>query len=148
MIHNVESWITVSRYFHSKSTSQITLREHSPKTKFADNYTMAIRKRDRFMRRLTALLLVSLLSGCSILQGTPEPAPPVTDHPQEIRRNQTEGLQRLGTVSAMVRGSPDDAEDAIEAQAVAAKADYYVITMIDETIITGQWYAQGILYRK
>ncbi|EKK5548023.1 biofilm peroxide resistance protein BsmA [Enterobacter hormaechei] len=109
---------------------------------------MAIRKRDRFMRRLMALLLVSLLSGCSILQGTPEPAPPVTDHPQEIRRNQTEGLQRLGTVSAMVRGSPDDAEDAIEAQAVAAKADYYVITMIDETIITGQWYAQGILYRK
>ena len=97
------------------------------------------------MRRLTALLLVSLLSGCSVLQGTPEPAPPVTDHPQEIRRNQTEGLQRLGTVSAMVRGSP---EDAIEAQAVAAKADYYVITMIDETIITGQWYAQGILYRK
>ena len=82
------------------------------------------------MRRLTALLLVSLLSGCSVLQGTPEPAPPVTDHPQEIRRNQTEGLQRLGTVSAMVRGSPDDAEDAIEAQAVAAKADYYVITMI------------------
>ncbi len=46
------------------------------------------------MRRLTALLLVSLLSGCSVLQGTPEPAPPVTDHPQEIRRNQTEGLQR------------------------------------------------------
>lgn len=43
----------------------------------------------------------------------------------------------------MVRGSPDDAEDAIEAQAVAAKADYYVITMIDETIITGQWYAQA-----
>ncbi|POP04934.1 biofilm peroxide resistance protein BsmA, partial [Salmonella enterica subsp. enterica serovar Heidelberg] len=32
---------------------------------------MAIRKRDRFMRRLTALLLVSLLSGCSVLQGTP-----------------------------------------------------------------------------
>lgn len=57
------------------------------------------------MRRLTALLLVSLLSGCSVLQGTPEPAPPVTNHPQEIRRNQTEGLQRTGTVSAMVRGS-------------------------------------------
>ncbi|MEG5694917.1 biofilm peroxide resistance protein BsmA [Enterobacter quasihormaechei] len=109
---------------------------------------MAIRKRDRAMRRLTALLLVTLLGGCSVLQGTPEPAPPVTDRPQEIRRNQTEGLQRLGTVSAIVRGSPDDAEDAIEAQAVAAKADYYVIIMIDETIITGQWYAQGILYRK
>ena len=100
------------------------------------------------MRRLTALLLVSLLSGCSILQGTPEPAPPVTDHPQEIRRNQTEGLQRMGTVSALVRGSPDDAEEAIKAQAVAAKADYYVIIMIDEPIITGQWYSQAILYRK
>lgn len=54
----------------------------------------------------------------------------------------------MGTVSALVRGSPDDAEDAIKAQAVAAKADYYVIIMIDETIITGQWYSQAILYRK
>ena len=100
------------------------------------------------MHRFAALLLVFLLSGCSALQGTPQPAPPVADHPQEIRRNQTEGLQRMGTVSALVRGSPDDAEDAIKAQAVAAKANYYVIIMIDETIITGQWYSQAILYRK
>ena len=100
------------------------------------------------MHRFAALLLVSLLGGCSALQGTPQPAPPVADHPQEIRRNQTEGLQRMGTVSALVRGSPDDAEEAIEAQAVAAKADYYVIIMIDETIITGQWYSQAILYHK
>ncbi len=41
------------------------------------------------MRRFAALLLVFLLSGCSALQGTPQPAPPVADHPQEIRRNQT-----------------------------------------------------------
>ncbi|MEH3774048.1 biofilm peroxide resistance protein BsmA [Enterobacter asburiae] len=109
---------------------------------------MAIRKRDMVMRRFAALLLVFLLSGCSALQGTPQPAPPVADHPQEIRRNQTEGLQRMGTVSALVRGSPDDAESAIKAQAVAAKADYYVIIMIDETIIPGQWYSQAILYRK
>ena len=54
----------------------------------------------------------------------------------------------MGTISALVRGSPDDAESAIKAQAVAAKADYYVIIMIDETIITGQWYSQAILYRK
>ncbi|WP_417315432.1 biofilm peroxide resistance protein BsmA [Enterobacter sp.] len=109
---------------------------------------MAIRKRDMVMRRFAALLLVSLLCGCSALQGTPQPAPPVTDRPQEIRRNQTEGLQRMGTISAMVRGSPDDAQDAIRAQAVAAKADYYVIIIVDETIITGQWYSQAILYRK
>ncbi len=100
------------------------------------------------MRRFAALLLVSLLCGCSALQGTPQPAPPATDRPQEIRRNQTEGLQRMGTISAMVRGSPDDAQDAIRAQAAAAKADYYVIIMVDETIITGQWYSQAILYRK
>ena len=54
----------------------------------------------------------------------------------------------MGTISAMVRGSPDDAQDAIRAQAVAAKADYYVIIIVDETIITGQWYSQAILYRK
>ncbi|GHS69641.1 bioflm peroxide resistance protein BsmA [Enterobacter kobei] len=100
------------------------------------------------MHRFAALLLVLLLSGCSALPGTPQPAPPVADHPQEIRRNQTEGLQRMGTVSALVRGSPDDAEEAIKAQAVAAKADYYVIIMVDETIITGQWYSQAILYRQ
>ncbi|HAS1026192.1 biofilm peroxide resistance protein BsmA [Enterobacter cloacae] len=109
---------------------------------------MAIRKRDMVMRRFATLLLLVLLSGCSALQGTPQPAPPVADHPQEIRRNQTEGLQRMGTVSALVRGSPDDAEESIKARAAAAKADYYVIIMIDETIITGQWYSQAILYRK
>ncbi|MGG5836049.1 MULTISPECIES: biofilm peroxide resistance protein BsmA [Enterobacteriaceae] len=109
---------------------------------------MAIRKRDMAMRRFAALLLVSLLAGCSALQGTPQPAPPVADHPQEIRRNQTEGLQRMGTVTVLVRGSPDDAQDAIKAKAVAANADYYVIILVDETIVTGQWYSQAILYRK
>ncbi|MEB6379599.1 biofilm peroxide resistance protein BsmA [Leclercia adecarboxylata] len=109
---------------------------------------MAIRKRDRIMRRVAALTLMLLLAGCSALQGTPQPAPPVADHPQEIRRNQTEGLQRMGTVTALERGSPDDVEDAIKAKAVAAKADYYVIVLIDETIVTGQWYSQAILYRK
>lgn len=100
------------------------------------------------MRRFAALLLVSVLAGCSALQGTPHPAPPVANHPQEIQRNQTEGLQRMGTVSVLVRGSPDDAQDAIKAKAVAANADYYVIIMVDETIVTGQWYSQAILYRK
>ncbi|ASV53780.1 Lipoprotein BsmA precursor [compost metagenome] len=100
------------------------------------------------MRRLAALLLVLLVTSCSVLEGTPQPAPPATNHPQEIRRNQTEGLQRMGTVSTLVRGSPADAEDDIRAKAVAAKADYYVIIMVDETIITGQWYSQAILYRK
>ncbi|MGY9339347.1 biofilm peroxide resistance protein BsmA [Citrobacter braakii] len=109
---------------------------------------MAIRKRDRVMRRFASLLLVMLLSACSVLQGTPQPAPPVAVHPQEIRRDQSNGLQRIGTVSALVRGSPDDALAEIRDKAVAAKADYYVVLLVDETIVTGQWYSQAILYRK
>ena len=105
---------------------------------------MVSRKRNSVIYRFASLLLVLMLSACSALQGTPQPAPPVTDHPQEIRRDQTQGLQRIGSVSTMVRGSPDDAL----AEAVAAKADYYVVVMVDETIVTGQWYSQAILYRK
>ena len=100
------------------------------------------------MRRLAPLLWVLLLSGCSVLQGTPIPPPPVTDTPQEIRRNQTDGLTRMGTVSVQVIGAPSDAEAQIRAKAVAARADYYVILLIDETILTGQWYSQAILYRR
>lgn len=100
------------------------------------------------MRRFASLIAALLLSACSVLQGTPQPAPPVADHPQEIRRDQTQGLQRMGTVSALVRGSPDDVIDKIRAKAAAAKADYYVILMVDETVVTGQWYSQAILYRQ
>ncbi|MBB1199121.1 biofilm peroxide resistance protein BsmA [Enterobacteriaceae bacterium 89] len=109
---------------------------------------MIIRKRDMAMRRFTPMLLVMLLCGCSVLQGTPEAPPPLTSHPQEIQRNQTEGLQKIGTVSAMVYGSPMDVEAEIKAKVTAAKADYYVITMIDDTIVPGQWYSQAVLYRK
>ncbi len=104
---------------------------------------MVSRKRNSVIYRFASLLLVLMLSACSALQG-----PPVTDHPQEIRRDQTQGLQRIGSVSTMVRGSPDDALAEIKAKAVAAKADYYVVVMVDETIVTGQWYSQAILYRK
>nr|VUD35353.1 putative biofilm stress and motility protein A [Raoultella sp. NCTC 9187] len=48
------------------------------------------------MRRFTPWLLAIVLSGCSALQGTPEAPPPATSHPQEIHRNQTSGLQKMG----------------------------------------------------
>lgn len=95
-----------------------------------------------------SMLLALVLSGCTLLEGTPEAPPPVTDHPQEIRRNQTEGLQRMGSVSALVYGSPMDVEETIKAKVAARKADYYVIVMIDDTVVPGQWYSQAILYRK
>ncbi|WP_435951879.1 biofilm peroxide resistance protein BsmA [Dryocola sp. BD626] len=109
---------------------------------------MAIKKRENIMRLLSALLLTMVLSACSVLHGTPQPAPPVADHPQEIQRSQTQGLTKIGTVSAMERGSPMDSEATIKAKAAAAKADYYLIVLNDETVIAGQWYAQAILYRK
>lgn len=100
------------------------------------------------IKRLIPLLLALSLSGCTLLEGSPEAPPPATDHPQEIRRNQTEGLQRMGTVSALIYGSPMDAEETIRAKATAQKADYYVLVMIDDTVVPGQWYSQAILYRK
>ncbi|WP_227699445.1 MULTISPECIES: biofilm peroxide resistance protein BsmA [unclassified Raoultella] len=100
------------------------------------------------MRRLTPWFLAIALSGCSALQGTPEAPPPATDHPQEIHRNQTTGLQKMWTVSVLMYGSPMDVEAALKTKAETAKADYYVIIMIDDTMVPGQWYSQAILYRK
>ena len=57
-------------------------------------------------------------------------------------------MTRVMGFSALVRGSPDDALAEIRDKAVAAKADYYVVLLVDETIVTGQWYSQAILYRK
>ncbi|AYN27858.1 biofilm peroxide resistance protein BsmA [Buttiauxella sp. 3AFRM03] len=109
---------------------------------------MAIKRRETIMRLLSALLLMTALSACSVLQGTPQPAPPVTERPQEIQRSQTQGLTKIGTVTALERGSPMDSERAIKEKAIAAKADYYQILLNDETVVPGQWYAQAILYRK
>ncbi|WP_436893459.1 biofilm peroxide resistance protein BsmA [Siccibacter turicensis] len=109
---------------------------------------MAIRKQNMLIRWIATLLLALSLTACSVLEGTPQPAPPLTDAPQEIQRNQTQGLQRMGSVTVLERGSPSDSEAALRAKAVAAGADYYVIVLNDETIIPGQWYAQAILYRK
>ncbi|GAL56907.1 biofilm peroxide resistance protein BsmA [Pseudescherichia vulneris] len=100
------------------------------------------------MHRLTPLFLALSLSGCSMLQNTPHPAPPVSDQPQEISRNQTAGLQKMETISVMVRGSPMDVESEIKAKAAAMKADYYVILLDDETVVPGQRYGQAILYRQ
>ncbi|MTD41248.1 biofilm peroxide resistance protein BsmA [Erwinia sp. CPCC 100877] len=100
-----------------------------------------------FIRWSVSVLLTFFLTSCSVFQGTPQPPPPVSDRPQQIQRYQTQGLQRTGTVSVIVRGAPSDGEAAIYSKAVAAGADYYVIVMNDETMVPGQWYVQAILYR-
>jgi hypothetical protein len=42
----------------------------------------------------------------------------------------------------------DGCRSGVESKAETAKADYYVIIMIDDTMVPGQWYSQAILYRK
>lgn len=100
------------------------------------------------MLRLSVLFQAALLSACSVLQGTPQPAPSPRNYPQEVQRFQTAELTKIGTVTAAVRGSPMDAEALIRKKAAAAHADYYLIMMNDEMVIPGQWYSQAILYRK
>lgn len=109
---------------------------------------MAIRRDEKTMRALPCLLFALLLSGCTVLEGKPQSAPPVSDHPQEIRRNQTQDLREIGAVSVTVLGSPMDVEDAIKAKAVAARANYYVIIMMDDTIIPGRWFGRALLYKQ
>ncbi|RDK95617.1 uncharacterized protein DUF1471 [Enterobacillus tribolii] len=82
------------------------------------------------------------------MQGTPEPPPAATaGHAQEIRRNQTEGLTRMGTISATVYGSPMNAAEVIQKRADASGASYYYVIMVDETVMPGRWYTQAILYK-
>lgn len=94
-----------------------------------------------------SVLLFPLLTACHTLQSAPQPAPPAGAIAQEIQRNQTQGLEKIGTASAIVRGAPSDGEAAIRAKAAAAQARYYVIVVNDETVVPGQWYTQAILYR-
>lgn len=98
------------------------------------------------MRAFGAMVVALLLSSCSLLEGKPQPAPPVSDQPQEISRNQTQSLQEMGAISVTVLGSPMDVEAAIKAKATEAKADYYVILMIDDTVVPGRWYSRALLY--
>lgn len=100
------------------------------------------------MRMFSAILLTLVLSSCSALEGKPQPAPPVSSHPQEISRNQTQSLQEMGAVSVDVLGSPMDVEEAIKVKATEARADYYVILMMDDTVLPGRWYARALLYHQ
>ncbi|WP_158785194.1 biofilm peroxide resistance protein BsmA [Pantoea sp. BAV 3049] len=98
------------------------------------------------MRRLLPLLFTLLLASCSQFKTPPEPPPPAGPKAQEITRAQSTALNRLGTISVTVRGSPDDAERAIADKANAAGATWYVIQMVSETVMPGNWYSTAILY--
>ena len=79
------------------------------------------------MRYAYLLTMALLVSGCSALKTTPQP-PPAPTH------------------QAQVRGSPDDAQRALAAEANQRGAVYYQVIMVDETVTPGYWYATAILY--
>lgn len=68
------------------------------------------------VRTLIALTLAAQLSACGIMTTTPKPPPPPTAQAQEIVRAQTAELVKIGTVTAVVRGSPMDVEAEISAR--------------------------------
>lgn len=97
----------------------------------------------------SALLTLSalLLTACSLVQGGATPPPPVTDKAQLISYAQTGSLEKIGSVSVNVHGSPDDADRAIQQQADARGAHYYTITLKSEGILPGMWTSRAVLYR-
>ncbi len=98
------------------------------------------------MRYAYFLALSLLLSSCAAFQDTPKAPPAPTSQAQEISRDQSNGLPKIGNISVNVRGSPDDAEREIAAQANRAGATYYQIVMLSETVMPGLWYSTAILY--
>ncbi|MDU6434604.1 MAG: biofilm peroxide resistance protein BsmA [Pantoea sp.] len=98
------------------------------------------------MRYAYLLTMALLLSGCSAMKTTPQPPPAPTHQAQEITRAQSTGLPRLGSITTQVRGSPDDAQRSLAAEANQRGAVYYQVIMLDETVTPGYWYGTAILY--
>lgn len=105
-----------------------------------------VRFTEKPMRIVKIALLASLLSGCSAFQIAPQQPPAPGPQAQQINRAQSMTLTKLTNISATERGSPDDVERALAAQANAAGAPYYHIIMISETVISGVWYGVATLY--
>ncbi|KFX05398.1 hypothetical protein KP22_11890 [Pectobacterium betavasculorum] len=98
--------------------------------------------------RILFLPLILILSGCQLIQGKPVAAPPPAEHALEIRYAQTSQLEKMGTISATVRGNGDDAERAIQQKADTSGAHYYVIVLKSEAAtLPGLWSARAVLYR-
>ncbi|WP_145566944.1 biofilm peroxide resistance protein BsmA [Yersinia aleksiciae] len=100
------------------------------------------------IKRAMLFLLMTLgLSACSVFHVTPDPPPAIQPYAQEITRAQSLNLQKVGSVSAQVFGSPMDVEAEIKRRANASGAPYYLIIMMSDSIYPGIWYANALLYQ-
>ncbi|MCG8707369.1 biofilm peroxide resistance protein BsmA [Brenneria sp. 4F2] len=93
------------------------------------------------------LILSLMLSACSLVSGTSSPPPPPAKQAQLITYAQTSTLEKMGTASVSVNGSPDDADRAIQRRADEKGARYYTIIMKSETTYPGIWFSRAVLYR-
>lgn len=102
----------------------------------------------RTRQRLAIFSCSLLLSACGL--NTPEPAPPPGQQAIEITRQQSFSLDRIDTLSVIVRGSPDDADREVRRQANQRGAQYYRIVsrMESEALNPGVWRAFAVLYRQ
>ncbi|KAA8997738.1 biofilm peroxide resistance protein BsmA [Affinibrenneria salicis] len=98
-------------------------------------------------RTLLLLSLSVLLTACSVFAPEPVAPPPPTRQAQLINQAQSRALEKIGTLSVRINGSPDDADRAVQQQADARGARYYVIVLKQESRLPGIWQSSAVLYR-
>lgn len=98
--------------------------------------------------RLAIFSCSLLLSACGL--NTPEPAPPPGQQAIEITRQQSLSVDRIDSLSVIVRGSPDDADREVQRLANLRGAQYYQIVSRTESekLNPGVWRAFAVLYRQ
>lgn len=106
----------------------------------------ALRRPTRW--RLAIFSCSLLLSACGL--NTPEPTPPPGQLAIEINRQQSLSVDRIDTLSVIVRGSPDDADREVLRLANLRGAQYYRIVSRTESekLNPGVWRAFAVLYRQ
>ncbi|QCR36395.1 biofilm peroxide resistance protein BsmA [Nissabacter sp. SGAir0207] len=99
------------------------------------------------VKHLIPALFALGLAGCSTTESAPMGALSPGAHAQEIRREQTANLTRVGVASATVYGNPMNAAELIQKKADAAGAHYYFVSKVEPTQAPDQWVAEATLYR-
>ncbi|EHD20239.1 MULTISPECIES: biofilm peroxide resistance protein BsmA [Brenneria] len=100
------------------------------------------------LKALLATAFSLCVAACGTLAGASASPPPPTERAQLITYAQTAALQKIGTTSVSVNGSPDDADQAIQRRADEQGARYYTIVLKSEhATLPGVWFARAVLYR-
>ncbi len=109
------------------------------------------------MKQIAAVIipLSLLLAGCSLMNSESESTPASAaatssgnaEPAVQISRNQVGSLVKSGNITVSERGSPMDAEQALQQKANENGARYYQVIYISETVTPGVWRGEAITYR-